>query len=192
MGRPKRDEGQRTAQERLEETLWAMLAEMPYHEVTCKELRSRAGVSHTTFYYHFQCIDELAQWAFDRLAVPEVPAAIMNVMSGNGSIEDLADRVPDMALRISRMRLLATSGSPYLIALLREAIIHAWLASVGVADNDLTDEARADITFAFGGVMALFGSELANDPRALTAFSQRDIGQGVMRTIRRLAAGAAN
>ena len=186
MARPKSSAGTKTAQERLEDAFWAMLAEIPYHEVTCKELRGRAGVSHTTFYYHFQDVDDLARWAFERLAVPEVPAAIMTVVMGGGALEDFAARVPDMGLRFSRMRLLAASGSPFLTGLLREAVIGAWLASVGVDESELSDAARADLTFAFGGIVALFGSDLADDPQALASFSQRDIGKSIVRTMYRL------
>ncbi len=53
MARPKRVEGEKAARERMEDAFWNMLSEMPYHEMTGKELRGRAGVSHNTFYYYY-------------------------------------------------------------------------------------------------------------------------------------------
>ncbi len=61
MARPRRIEGRKTALERMEDAFWDMLAEMPYHQMTGRELRARAGVSHNTFYYYFASKEELME-----------------------------------------------------------------------------------------------------------------------------------
>lgn len=187
MARPRRVDGQKTAYERMENAFWEMLAEMPYHKMTCKELRSRADVSHNTFYYHFENMDDLAQKMFDRLAVSEVPAAIMAVATnGIATVADFSERVPGFETRFMRMRLLAASGSPFLMGLVRDSIVHAWLTTIGLSEDDLTPDDCIDITYAFGGITAIFGSELASNPQAIVSFSQREMGQAVIKTMRRL------
>ncbi len=41
--------------------------------------------------------------------------------------------------------------------------------------------------FSHSGVIAFVGSDLANDPQAIAGFSQREMGQAAMRTMRRFA-----
>ncbi len=174
--------------ERMEDAFWDMLAEMPYHQMTGRELRARAGVSHNTFYYHFANMDDMARDIFDRLAAPEVPAALMGaVMGGVGTSQGFAERVPGFELRFARMRLLAASGSPLLVGFVRDAVVRAWLSAIGLAEDDLTTDDRIDLTYAFGGIIALFGSDLTGDPQAMAAFSRREMGQAVFTTMRQLA-----
>lgn len=188
VARPKLAEGEKSAYERMEDAFWSMLAEMPYHEMTGKELRGRAGVSHNTFYYHFDNMDDMARQMFERLAIPEVPLALMSTMAGGAhTVDELAEQIPDFEERFARMRLLAGSGSPLLTGLIREAIVHTWLAAMGVSEDNLTSDDRVDITYAFGGMLALFGSDLTDEPQVIAAFTQREMGQAVFRTIHRIA-----
>jgi hypothetical protein len=123
------------------------------------------------------------------MASPEVPLALMGAMvEGFGATEGLAERIPDFEQRFTRMRLLAASGSPLLLGLLRAAVVQAWLAAVHLDEAELTIADRADITFAFGGLIALLGSDLSDNPQVLNEFYQRQIGQGVFRTMQSLAA----
>jgi AcrR family transcriptional regulator len=189
MARPKRVEGEKTAYERIEDAFWELLAQKPYHEMTGKQIRDRAGVSHNTFYYYFENLDDMARKIFNRMATPEVPLALMAAMvEGLGATRGIAERIPDFEQRFTRMRLLAASGSPLLLGLLRNAVVRAWLSAVNLDEADLSVADRADLTFAFGGLMALLGSDLSSDAQVVNEFYHREIGQGVFRTITRLAA----
>ena len=189
MARPKRIEGEPSALERMEGAFWELLAQTPFEKMTCKELRARAGVSHNTFYYHFESMEDMAARMFKRMAVPQVPVALMAVMAGDqGTVAAMTDALPDFPVRFQRMRLLAGSGSPFLIGLLQEAVLGAWMAAVGVTEADLSSDDQADLAFAFGGFISLLGSDVAQDPAAITSFTRRELGQGLLGTMRRIAA----
>ena len=73
MARPKRIEGEPTARQRMEDAFWGMLADMPYHKMTSREVCKRSGVSHNSFYYHFENLDDMARQMLNGLFVPERP-----------------------------------------------------------------------------------------------------------------------
>lgn len=188
MARPKRVEGEKTAYERMEDAFWEMLAEMPYHKMTGKEICIRAKVSHNSFYYHFDNMDDMAQKLFDRLVVPELPGIVLSALGTDNTALDGIKMIPDWDKRFFRMVLLANSGSPLLVNLVKSAVMKAWIQALGIKEADLSDEDRIDIAFILGGMFTLLGDGISSsDPEALSSFSEREVGQGVLKKIASLA-----
>lgn len=188
MARPKRIPGEKTARERMEDAFWEMLAEMPYDKMTGKEICARANVSHNSFYYHFENMDDMARQIFDCLIVPEIPAAIMQSISAGVPVVNNLMGFPDAKRRFDKMCLLASSGSPFLMGLVRQMVLNAWLGAMGLEESDLTPADRLDLTFALGGALTLLGSGLVSlDSDAMREFSEREMGRGVMRAMASLA-----
>lgn len=106
--------------------------------------------------------------------------------SQNGQAE-VVEAIPDFPERYRRVRLLAGSGSPMILGMLRDAVTAAWLAAVGLREEDLTPEDRIDLGFAFGGAIALLGSGAIDDPAALAGFPEREVGAGVLAKMQGLA-----
>lgn len=50
-----------TAREKMENTLKAMLCEMPYEKITVKSLTGRAGVNRNTFYLYYNSLDDMLE-----------------------------------------------------------------------------------------------------------------------------------
>lgn len=191
MARPKRVEGEKTARERMEDAFWDMLAEMPYHEMTGKELRGRAGVSHNTFYYYFESMDDMARQMCEEINIAQGPLAVLAVLQGGGVAADAVASIPDFPERYRRVRLLAGSASPLIIGMLHDAVMAAWLGATGLKEADLTPADRIDLEFAFGGAIALLGSGAVDDPAALAGFAEREVGAGALAKLRGLAASRA-
>lgn len=187
MARPKRVEGEKAARERMEDAFWNMLSEMPYHEMTGKELRGRAGVSHNTFYYYYESLDDMARKMFEGLNIAQGPLTVLAVMQRGGAPAEVVEAIPDFPERYRRVRLLAGSGSPMIMGMLRDAVTVAWLDAAGLREEDLTPEDRIDLGFAFGGAIALLGSGAIDDPAALAGFSEREVGAGVLAKMQGLA-----
>lgn len=187
MARPKFREGEPTARQRMEDAFWDMLGDMPYHKMTSREICNRASVSHNAFYYHFDNLDEMAHSLLDGLFVQELPYALLAMVdSGFGRSEDIK-RIPDLPQRLSKMRLLVRSGSPELVNLVSDMVREAWLQTIKADESALTQEDRIDLTFIIGGIMTLLGSEIIpSKSAALTSFAEREVGQGVMKTMVRL------
>ncbi len=72
------------------------------------------------------------------------------LLGGVRPAEGYAAGIPDFERRFARTRLLASNGSPFLVGLLRDAVVHAWVRSAGVSEDDLTSGGQADVVFAFG------------------------------------------
>lgn len=187
MARPKRIDGEPTAKQRMEDAFWDMLGDMPYHKMTSREICNRAGVSHNAFYYHFENLDEMARSLLDGLFVQELPYALLAMVDGGfGKSEDI-EAIPDLPQRLSRMRLLVRSGSPELVNLVSDMVLGAWLQTIKADESALTEEDRIDLAFIIGGIMALLGSEIVpSESVALTSFTEREVGRGVMKTMVRL------
>ena len=137
MARPKRIEGEPTARQRMEDAFWGMLADMPYHKMTSREVCKRSGVSHNSFYYHFENLDDMARQMLNGLFVPELPLALLSLVDGSGETAARLEGIPDLQQRLSRMRLLVSNGSPGIVGIM------ALLGSDAVPS-----ESRAIATFA--------------------------------------------
>ena len=186
MARPRRDSGEKPAIERMEETFWAMLSEMPYQDITGKELRRRSGVSHNTFYYYFENIDDLAAKMFDRLMESEESKpTIVSLCNGVGTTNDCVES-PIEPIFYSRMRSLAGSASPLLTGMLKCTVMDVWLDEAHVKEESLSQGDRVDLEFAFGGFVALLSSDLVDDVEVFRSFAKRDIGLGVSNTFTRI------
>ncbi|MDO4532206.1 MAG: TetR/AcrR family transcriptional regulator [Coriobacteriia bacterium] len=187
MARPKRVAGEKTAYERMEDAFWEMIAEMPYHKMTGKELRERAGVSHNTFYYYFSDMDDMACKLFEGLNIAEGPMTVFAAMQQGKHPASVVATIPDFSERYRKLCLLAGSGSPMLVGMLRKAAITAWLSAAGLSEADLTSEDRIDLEFAFGGGIALLASGMIDDPSALAGFPDREVGHGILTKLQNLA-----
>lgn len=182
MARPKRIEGEPTARQRMEEAFWKTLADMPYHKMTSREVCKRSGVSHNTFYYHFENLDDMARRMLDGLFTPELPLALLSMVDGDRKASIGIEGVPELQQRLSKMRLLVSSGSTELVVLVQSNVLKAWFKTLGVKKSELSQEDLIDLTFVVGGITALLGSGIVpSDPSDIASFAEREVGRGVIR-----------
>ncbi len=182
MARPKRVDGEPTAKQRMEDAFWDMLADIPYHKMASREICKRAGVSHNAFYYHFENLNDMAHQLLDGLFIPELPLSLLSIVDGDLTSTQGIEAIPDLPSRLSKMRLLASSGSPELAGLVSDEVLKAWLRAIGTDESELSDEDYIDLTFIIGGIMALLGSGIVpSESAALASFAEREVGQGVIR-----------
>lgn len=185
MARPAKGSGP-GAVERLAEAFWGMLSEMPYSEIKVVSLARRAGASPNTLYYHFGCVADLARHALEA----ELDARLVSdLLAGAPPYPD-----PMRERRLRRVTLAARSGSAELAGMLASSLRALWLEGAGVAESDLGDAQRRDLTFIFGGIVAVLGDEtLAPDAGQMEAFASRPLGSGAVATMAALeGAGGAS
>jgi len=96
--------------------------------------------------------------------------------------------------RLRRVTLAARSESAELTSMLASSLRALWLEGAGVAESDLGDAQRRDLTFIFGGIVAVLGDEtLAPDAGQMVAFASRPLGSGAVATMAALeGAGGAS
>ena len=168
---------------------------MAYSEMTVSALSSRAKVNHNTFYYYFGSIEEMAQVLFDENMLPELPKMLLPVLSGG--VYDLstaqglggAEALPNLSAHFSRARLFARSDSSLLVRILRDSIRKLWLDAVGLEEGDLSVTESDQLTYIFGGLVALMAT-MGEDasPERMAQFVESPAGHGIFATLSRIAA----
>lgn len=91
-------------------------------------------------------------------------------------------------VRFSRMRLFAQNGSDFLLGILRNAWVGAWLAEAGKTPDELTREQRIDLLMVAGAEMALAG--LGDGECGIDDFLHvldRPLGQALLATLEGIA-----
>ncbi len=183
MARPRADAGGVPARQRVIEAFWEMLGEGSYEGITVRGLAARAGVSPNTLYYHFACVEDVAATALSEEIDEDVARVVVALGSGVVDAEEVTRLGAADAGRFARVRLFASSGSGKLAHMLNDELTRTWLTAAGVDESALTDDARRDLAFIFGGVVAMLGSDLADDPVALARLFSRPLGRGVAETM---------
>ena len=105
------------------------------------------------------------------------------VSSGAGQSAIAGDVV-----RFNRMRLFAQNGSDFLLGILRNAWLDAWLAEAGKTPDELTREQRIDLLMVAGAEMALAG--LGDGECGIDDFLHvldRPLGQALLATLEGIA-----
>lgn len=187
MARPRRNAEGKTAQGRLEEAFWDLLAEASYDEITIMGLSKRANVNHNTFYRYYDNLDDMAKKLFDGVIAGGLPAVLLS----NRLLDEAEQKAIHFDFEPENVRkafLFARSGSSYLTGILHETVVGLWLDEVGVDKECLTVEQRMDIDVIFGGLMTAFGDpELPPDPSILGKIANRPLGKGMLATLAALA-----
>lgn len=159
MARPRKDQEGPSALERMRSAFWQLLEERPYSSITVKLVTGYAGVNHNTFYYHFDNIDDMAMSLLYDNMPEELTRAIVSMVSGKGIDIAQASKIPDMAKRFHRVRLILRNGSPDFVKKVRGQIAEAWIGMLGVTREDVKPPDWAKFNFIWGGVTSLMASE---------------------------------
>lgn len=157
MVRPKRAEGEPSASERLENTFFEMLREMPYTEITIKALSGRTNVNHNTFYYYFDNIDDLVSGVIEKTLSSDMPTYVFDSFTGNASgLEKIIER-DDFRKRFERLGLLIGKNSTNkIINHLKSSMLNIWLTSLGMDEAQLSEEQYTLFVFWLGGVFSVW------------------------------------
>lgn len=80
MGRPRKDSAEQPVSERLERAMLRRMLDEPVAAITVRALIADAHCNRSTFYYHFNDVDEIADAAVERAIPYELPLAIASMM----------------------------------------------------------------------------------------------------------------
>ncbi len=156
MGRPKRDDGQVAARQRLISAFWDLLEDARVDELTVGALCAKAQCSRSAFYYHFIDLDDLMLVAIrDELLGPNgIPGDILALAIG-AVPNDLWSALA--ASRIERFALVVQKcGNRDVVERdVKMALIDMWQEVLCPDGGALRPGARAVVKYATGGMLAL-------------------------------------
>lgn len=178
MARPRRGVQGPDARQRLIEAFWELLARMPFDDITIGALARTANVSPNTLYYHFNGIPGIARASVSAELSEAMARKLLGGVTGEGLsplLEDSRD-----ALRLSRVGLIASSGSAKLTSMLVAMLKAAWCDLSGRTPESLTETESMDLDFIYGGLVAVLADPtVRGDVRKLECFLARPLGKGV-------------
>lgn len=167
MARPPKNAEGPSATERMESAFWDCMKEMPFSEITVRDIVSRAKVNRNSYYYHYDSMWKLAETSVRHANF----AALARVLLGDSPAADPADEATAAGQARSgfeHLRILAgENGNQRLLEDAKDAVTDAWLDLFGLREGELADERRSSIDFVFGGLTALLA---AGQPGDLDAF----------------------
>ena len=155
MARPKKSQEGPSAQARLEEAWWQLLAQ-PADQLTVRNLCRLAGVNHNTLYYHFESLEDMAQKMFERTLTPNLAQKMLPILFGRNFFEGLSAVLPDLPLRFSHMCLMARS--PLVAPRMRSFLVSAWLTGLGIRKESLSHTEELMFTFISNGVVGVLSA----------------------------------
>jgi len=181
MARPRRDAGLVPAKERLENTFWEMLAEMPYREMTVAAISSRAEVSHNTFYYYFKNIEDMTLESMEKNFIPEFPLIALSAFeAGAPDFSQLASD-PEAKKRFNRLcLLLGKNSSPWIQEILKKSVLGKVPETLGIDLAALSREEKILLTFVVGGFLSILAEhEQGSDIFEPMVLMSSDFGKAI-------------
>jgi len=189
MPRPRKDDPQSAATARIEAAFWRLLEEVGYPEITVRRVSQAAGANRNSFYYHYECLEDLARKAFLNNAAGAHP--LISTLIADFQDKGVHHLRPDDATveHAQRVMLCARSESPFLRSMVSELLRDIWLDELGIDAELLSAEDRAQVEFIFAGLVAVLGSaEAAESPFAVSRLAASPMGRASMMVLRGMAA----
>lgn len=153
MARPKKGSLEAPVRQRLEEEFWRALERKPISQITVSELVRATGCNRTTFYYHFESVEDLAWQIVSENMPRELPRIAQAILDGNISPEEVSAETIHEIERIGI--LIGREGSMHLAAKTEEAIKRLWMDRFEVSPDD--EETGYVLEFLAGGIVSLIG-----------------------------------
>lgn len=159
--------------ERLIEAFWALLEERRMADVCVRAVVEKAGCNRSSFYYHFDGIDDLIYGALEREISFESSFADVASMAFLGD----ASFSPATVARDAHFRRIAlvveTGGVDIVSDMLRRIIRGKWEAALGLAEDGLSEEAKMAIEYSMFGTLGVISALLPHSCGEISEESAR-------------------
>jgi len=171
-----------SAKERLANAFWDMFAEMPYREITIASISKRAAVSHNTFYYYYQNLEDMAVVLLEENFIPNFPAFVLESFASGTLDTDNLVLDPLIRKRFGRMCILVGKNSEtWIMERLKEATMNLWYTALDLDPARLKKGQQAQLVFLLGGILAVLGEYgQSGDPAEVKELIGLDLGKALL------------
>lgn len=153
MARPRKDQVEPLASERIKNALWRLLADHDLKDITIGMITNEARCNRGTFYYHFESIDALLYAIIEEelLRTPGLPLDLFLLFCDEG--EEKAESCA-MLERSRRFGLIMQrAGHEYIGHKVKAVVVGLWRAILCDGGDCLTEETRVLIEFSVSGII---------------------------------------
>lgn len=165
MARPKRIDGVPTAKEAVEAEFWKLYEQKSLERITVKEVCEGAGVNKTTFYYHFQDIQEVLASIEEQCLPLEAPDMLADMLATSDKAKLVTEFLGNMGDRFERYCILLSSrGDPGFAKRAKETMALRWCEKLDIDYDTLPPDARLTIRFVMGGASSIFADHGDGEP----------------------------
>lgn len=142
---------------KMERAFWACLERKPYDRISVSEVVREAGVNRNLFYYHFNDLSNLAEYAATRAVPLELAHFVLLQDAGPAEVALRIAGVGDIEERMRKLRLaVGPHGTVALVETVKGVIRHEWLRVYDLSENDIDDGTHIGMNFALGGLTSIW------------------------------------
>jgi AcrR family transcriptional regulator len=164
MARPRKNQEQPEAKQRILEAFWELLEDDTPQSITVAKIAEKAHCNRGTFYYHFDDMDDLLNYAIESELFGEhgIPYDIFDLVSGTS--EDIARTILTKG-RMDRFILIVKKygGTDALEKKIKGIMIKMWQTVLCYGSDELPTETRFILEYAVGGMFRLLTYRATED-----------------------------
>lgn len=139
MARPPKNAEGPSATERMELAFWDCMKEMPFSEITVRDIVSRANVNRNSYYYHYDSMWDLAQASVEHADFAAVARVLLE-----GFVADEATDADGIAAQAQKgfdhLRVLASeNGNQRLLEDAKHSVVNEWLALFELREDQASE-----------------------------------------------------
>ena len=155
MARPRKDSGEKGAEERMVEAFWDQLSRVPYREVSAASIVRQAGCNRATFYDYFDSIEDLAERAVGAAVPTGIADLAERFLAGGGTSFHLDGSQRHAVERICLLT--GPNGSARLTERFKRALMEAWAGRFGLSLEQ--EDVRAVAPLMASGIIGIVGDQ---------------------------------
>lgn len=154
MPRPRKDQAEPYAPERIKNAFWDLLEQNDLNSITVTMVTQAAHCNRGTFYYHFDSIDDLLDRLIEEemLSIHGLPLDLFDLLC-EGRCDTLHLKMPRRAKRFGLLS--QRAGHECVSSKIKAVIVHMWEAILCNGGNCLTLDTRLAIEYSVGGITSV-------------------------------------
>lgn len=153
MARPKKNENLNPVRSRIENEFWKLMKKKSLKQITVSELVKNAECNRTTFYYHFDSVEDLA-WKIIAESLPvELPKIAQAYFTGKIENVTIDSETMNIIERLSV--LIGRDGSSELANLAADALKKMWIREFLQRGTKCDEELSYVFEFMASGIIGI-------------------------------------
>lgn len=160
MGRPLKSSDAKTGKERIKDAFWQIYLAKPIDRITVREVCEKAALNKTSFYYHYDCLEDVLHAIEDEVMPTEIPEVMVEgYQSRLDSLLLISQFIGDEARLDMICRLLSSNGDPTFVRRMKDAMKENWCRALKLEYESLSSKDKLLIEMVMGGSTSVLANK---------------------------------